>query len=156
MNLIDYERRKRSLEANLEEGIELLRAGFRAQMRALDLVWMASPENQDPIPARLDAHAAEARALALLPPPVGPEPAAPAKRTRRPAGELYNQVLAALDRMPEVFDREDLLPLLDPAPHRSSLSRIMDDLRWSGVLERVEEGQGTRPSRFRRKEGEPE
>src|SRR5262245_22929832 len=103
MNQSEYERRKRSLEANLEEGIELLRAGFRAQMRALDLVWMASPENREPIPVRLEPQAAELAPVSLLPPPP-PAPAPPARKKRRPAGELYNQVVEALARMPEVFD----------------------------------------------------
>ncbi|HYN22787.1 MAG TPA: hypothetical protein VE078_17635 [Thermoanaerobaculia bacterium] len=40
----EYERRKGRLEEQLRAGIELMESAYRAQVRALDLVWMVQAE----------------------------------------------------------------------------------------------------------------
>src|SRR5215203_577393 len=40
----EYERRKQRIEEQLRAGIELMESAHRAQMRALDLVWMVQAE----------------------------------------------------------------------------------------------------------------
>jgi len=152
MNQADYERRKQYIEQELEATIELVRAGARAQLRALDMVWMTSPENSAPVPVFLDPPSAP-RPAPLLLAPVEAAPAAPAApvRKRRPAAELYYEVCDALEKVPEVFDRTDLLALLETRPERSSLYRVLEDIRRQGRIEVVEKGRGIHPDTYRRK-----
>jgi hypothetical protein len=42
----EYERRKGRLEEQLRAGIELMESAYRAQVRALDLVWMVQAEEE--------------------------------------------------------------------------------------------------------------
>ena len=52
----EYERRKQRIEEQLRAGIELMESAYRAQIRALDLVWMVQAEEDaeapSPPPAR--------------------------------------------------------------------------------------------------------
>src|SRR4051812_37521413 len=112
----EYQRRKRHLEEQLRQGAELLQAAFR---EALDLVWLAAADKDSALPR-------------AAPGPVktspSPPPAAPA-RPRQKRGQLWNDVDAVLDRLPEVFDRDDLVKALGYEPDRSALHRVMSGLR---------------------------
>lgn len=46
MDSSEYDHRQRQLAEEEERALELIRSGFRAQRRALDLVWMTSPQNR--------------------------------------------------------------------------------------------------------------
>jgi hypothetical protein len=158
MNQAECERRKQHIEGELEIAIEILRAGARAQVRALDMVWMASPENRAPSPLFLDSPllpAVDRRLLAAPEPEEGDEPEAPPPpppvRKRRGAAELYYEVFDLLEHLPETFDRTDFLPRLKPRPERSSLYRVLEELRREGWIEVAEIGRGTVPSTYRRK-----
>jgi hypothetical protein len=150
----DYERRKQVLDEQLEEGIELLRSSHRAQRNALDLVWMASPQNRKGVvlPFELPAGpraAAEPVAAAPPSPPVSPIPIA--KKRWRP-GELREAIEAALEKVPREFTRTDLIAALGSEPDRGSLYRIVEELRQDGALELLEGGRGQYPSRYRKLE----
>jgi hypothetical protein len=125
-------------------GIELVEAGYRARVATLEQ-------------ARADATGARAE----TPPPEGqgsamvPETPAPPRRRkssvrRRPRRTLYDEVVAALDRVPEVFTKDDLAPKLGDPPDRSSLFRILDSLVYEGRLKMVARGSGRLPTRYRR------
>ena len=151
MNQSEYERRRQHLEVELEAALELVHAAFRTQFRALDVVWMNSPENGGAVAIVYDPPRAP-RPLALFPAPADPATAPAPIQKRRGISELYNQVLDALDSLPEVFDRTDLLAVLDPRPKRSSLYKILEEMRYAGVIDRVQAGTGTVPSQYRRKD----
>lgn len=141
----EYERRKQDLESQLEAGIELLRAGARAQRTALDLVWTASPSNPRAGVLPFEIPLAQRPA-----PPPPPPPPPPERRKRWGAGQLRAAVEAALQKVPEEFDRTDLLAALGANPDRGSLYRILDDLRLEGAIERLQSGSGQSPSRYRK------
>ncbi len=157
----EYERRRKELDGQEEAAVELIRSAFRAQRNALDLVWMASPENRS------------RGGLPLLPPPapepprpsVPPElpvpvlppspPAVPVKRRWRP-GELRTAVQEALTKVPEEFDRGDLVAALGVEPERGSLYRVVEDFVRAGWLERALSGTGRTGTRYRKLDGRRE
>lgn len=139
----EYEHQKRLLDEQLQAGIELLEAAHRQQRRALDLVWMTMAEGDVAqglaVPALLAA--APPRNREALPPPE--------KSVRRPPGELQAEVEAALERLPESFDRNNLLALLDGEPDRSSLFRVLQEMTDAGRLRVEVRGEGRSPTRYR-------
>jgi hypothetical protein len=155
MNQGEYERRKRGLDDQLAAGIELLRAAHRTQLRALELVWMASPENPTPVPPGFErlAGAEPSPVLERVPATSSEKVPAASRRPLRPrlrAGVLIEAVETALDRLPEVFDSEDVLAVLEVTPERSSLYRVLDELRQEGTLEIERRGGGRYRTRYRR------
>jgi hypothetical protein len=174
MDQPEYERRQQQLDEEEERALELIRTGFRAQRRALDLVWMTSPQNRSGragLPGILDLASAAPPPPAPLatispfasPPPSLPAPAAtaplaplpppaPEAPPRRPAAELYNQIFDALERVPEVFDRTHLLPYLQPQPRRSSLHGALEEMCRDKLLRKERSGSGRVPSQYRRLE----
>jgi hypothetical protein len=125
----EYEARRRRLGEELRAAIELAEEGYRARLRTLDLAWQESAPGV-PLP--------------------GLEPPAKSRRQRRP-GELYAEVLGLLPRLPELFTKEDLAPLLTDPPNRASLYRALQELTWNGVLQQERRGHGTFATTYRQK-----
>jgi len=87
-----YDQRRRQLDTELRAGIDLLESAHRLQVHALDLAW--SMLSQEPL-----APAAPAAS------PARPPEKPPAKR--RPSN-LLDDLGAAVARLPEAFDRNDV------------------------------------------------
>jgi hypothetical protein len=138
----EFEQRKRRLEEQLQEGIELLKAGFRQQLRALEMVWMATTEVEDAPPRS----PAEARPEELAAPVR--TSAAPPSRPRQKSGQLWADIDAALDQVPEVFDRNDLIKALGYEPDRSALHRVMRGLLRSGAIVLKSRNAGKIPAKY--------
>jgi hypothetical protein len=130
----EYEQRKRRLEEQLAEGIELLRAGFRQQIRALDLVWMTTAAEDITLSAIPAAGMRREEPASSIRPSPEPQPAKPSRRPRLPAGKLWEDVDAVFDSLPQVFDRNDLLKALGYEPERSSLYRVVRELLRAGEI----------------------
>ena len=98
MNLGEYQRLRRQLDEELRVGMEMLHAGHQAKVEALDARWQ---EETEPAPASRPAT-----------PEPQPQPVAPAVSPSRrlEAGELLNDVEAALALMGEEFQEERSLP----------------------------------------------
>jgi hypothetical protein len=164
MHLAEFQRRQRSLDEQLAAGIELLRAAHRAQSRALELVWTASPENAGPaqlaslIPDEAAGTSSTSSGDEAAGTSSGPPPAAStAERGRRwGIGELEDRILDLLEDLPEAFDRGDVIAALGETPDRSSLYKVLERLRFSGVLEFARHGGGRVTSRYRRRAEEAE
>lgn len=134
----EYQRLRRQLDEELRVGLEMLQAGHRAKVEALDAKWQEEPE---PVPASLPAT-----------PEPQPEPvtSAPSRRGRLEAGELLNDVGAALALMGDEFLKTDLCRALGYEPHRSSLYRALRGLERDGILEIRTQGLGRRASFYRK------
>lgn len=137
----EYEHRKRRLEEQLEEGIEflkagfrrqlqegieLLRAGFRQQLRALDLLFMGEVLPSAPAEASHEEPAA-------VPVPAAPQ-LAESSRPRQKRGQLWTDIDAVLDDLPDVFNRHDLVKALGYEPDPSALHRVIHGLLRRGVI----------------------
>lgn len=118
--------------------MEMLHAGHQAKVEALDARWQ---EETGPAPASPPAT-----------PEPQPEPVTPvaSQRRRLEAGELVNDVEAALALMGEEFQKSDLCRALGYEPRRSSLHRALRELQRDGILEIRKQGLGRRASFYRK------
>lgn len=138
----EYERRRRALEAQLREDWELLRAGYQAKLRALEMLWLIPPGEALP-PAvavsetlRLSERLDSSETLPETAPPqsetvISPEPP---KETRR--GQVREEIEAAFAELPEEFDRRDVIRVLGYEPPRATLFRVLEQLvvdKWISV-----------------------
>jgi hypothetical protein len=138
----EYEQRKQRLEEQFREGTALLEAAHRQQLRALELVWMTTAEEDLAFGAGPTAEPAAV--------PRNPSPPAPPRPRRRGAGELEEEVGAALASVPEVFDRNDVCRVLGYEPDRGSLYRILQELVNGGTLTRQRRGSGKATTQYRK------
>jgi hypothetical protein len=138
----EYEQRKRRLEEQFREGTALLEAAHRQQLRALELVWMTTAEEDLAFGA---GPIAEPAAVSR-----NPSPPAPPRPRRRGAGELEEEVGAALASVPEVFDRNDVCRVLGYEPDRGSLYRILQELVDEGQLTLQRRGSGKATTQYRK------
>jgi len=130
----EFEQHKRALDDQLRLAMELLQAGHRSRVQALETAWRAS----------------EAGAAAGPEPRPDPEPDPP-PRVRQPAGSLYDEVLSALAQLPEEFDKNDVLRVLGYSPNRVSLFRVLQTLDYEGRIEMKRHGTGRTTSVFHKK-----
>jgi hypothetical protein len=147
VNQAEYQRLRRQLDEELRAGMEMLQAGHRAKVEALDA---QGQEDSGPRPA--------SRPVPPEPREEPPLPAAapPAERERLQAGELLDDIQAALEQVGDEFLKSDLCRALGYEPHRSSLHRAIRDLENEGVLEVQRQGLGRRASRYRKTGREPQ
>lgn len=139
----EYEQRKQRLETQLREGISLLESAHRQQVRALELVWMTTAEEDLPFPTKPNESQGEPAAPA-------PPPEIPSRPRRRSAGELDGEVETALLSVPETFDRNDICRALGYAPDRGSLYRILQRLTQEGALTLRHRGSGKSPTIYKK------
>jgi len=135
-----YEEQKRRLAEQHRSLVEMVDSAYQTQLRALDMVWrmMSGEGSGDPHPAPAPPAA----------PPQAAAPAPPARRRRR-AGELNEEVLAALAHLPELFAFSDVCRALGYNPDRGSLYRVLQDLKELGYIALHSRGMGTQPTRYR-------
>jgi hypothetical protein len=145
----DHERFRRQLEEQLRADAQLLYAAYCAKLNAYETLHQLQGGLGD-----LDPRLLLPADLPLRLPPGPPAPAAsapaPAPRRRRKVNELYNAVHAALDQLPEVFDRGDICALLGYEPHRASLYGVLRSLVEGGWIAREEQGVGPVSNRYRK------
>lgn len=102
----ELEQRRRALEKQLEEDLELVRAAHEVKLRALERLAEPTPE--------------ESR-------PASPPPPASSAQVTTP-GSVRRDLEAALDTLPPVFDRADIYRALGYEPPRTTLGRALDEL----------------------------
>lgn len=129
----EYEARRRRLDEELRAAMELLKAGHLAQVQMLDLLWKMATDGTE-IPTT----------------PATPPPPAPQRRPRRRGrGELVDEVIDLLPRLPEVFTKDDVEQALAEPADRSSLFRVLQELQGSGWFKLDRPGQGRYPTAYR-------
>jgi hypothetical protein len=141
----EYETRKRRLDEQLRAGVELLESAHRQQVRALDLVWMTTAE--EPLAFPLPPAEAPPRPE---PQPAAAPPAPPPKPRRRGDWEFQEEVEAALARVPDVFDRNDICQTLGYNPDRATLYRALLLLTEKGLTVIEKLGGGRTSTRYRK------
>lgn len=125
----EFEERRRRLDEELRTGIELLEASHRVRVRALEHLWREEEEGKDGA--------------------VSPREAVPAAKLRRPAWQLHNAVVRALEHLPEVFSKDELCRVLGETPDRRALFRVMQDLIVEKRLEIAKRGSGRFSTSYR-------
>ena len=156
----EYEQRRRALETQFREDVELLRAGYQAKLRALEMLWMASPG--EALPSAASA-ATETRRLSemleasetlqvgetlpqseTVPSPETPE--TPAREVRR--GQVREEIEAAFESLPEEFDRQDVIRVLGYEPPRATLFRVLNQLVSESWLSIASYSMGRSSTRY--------
>jgi hypothetical protein len=127
----EFDQRKQRLEEQLQEGIELLRAGFHQQLRALELVWGNTAEGAEALASAPPAGTRREQPAAPVQTSAAPPPATPSSSKR---GQLWRDIDAILDDLPQVFNRDDLVKALGYEPDPSALHRALRGLRRAGVI----------------------
>lgn len=124
----EYEERLRALEAQLQADIAMVQAGHEARVRSLESLWQAAKAG--------DEKAAVPAAAPAVPAAAPAAPAAPPKPAR-PPGTTYDDLLDALPRLPEEFDKRDVIRVLGYKPPYSTLLRALKFLKESGEITAV-------------------
>jgi hypothetical protein len=144
----ELEQRKRLLEEQRQAGHQLVEASYYHQLRTLELAWMAASLGAG---SSLEIPMA---AAPQLPPPAPaasiPTPLPEPRRRRRSAWELFDAVAQALDRVPEVFDRNDICREIGETPDRASLYRTFRQLLAEGAIVLLQRGSGNIPTTYRK------
>jgi hypothetical protein len=154
----EYEERRRRIDEQHEATIALIQAGRLAQIRALDLVWLASAAGGVPLLPQVEALALGSPARLLeagttgdrgVPPPAAvPEPSAPPPR--RKAWDVIGQIEQVFEGLPEVFDHHDLNRALGYELDRGVARRNLKLLIEDGVLAPEESENGRFRLRYRK------
>jgi len=144
----EYEQSKARIQEQHRAAVELMDAAFKAQLRALDLVWMVqSGEGGSGF-----------EIVAVPAAPAAPCPAkqeGPEKPRRKSSPEVARDIVAAYWRFPERFTRHDVLKALDYEPERAALFRALKDVVEWGHIRVEEAGSGHNPTVYRRTPKKP-
>jgi hypothetical protein len=133
MDKDNYERSKARLAEQRRSAIEMVEAGYQAQLRALELYWTlqnGGTEVSEPLEVTFDGPAS------------GPPSGKPAPR--RSAPEVDADVRAAFPLFPETFTVRDAYRALGYQPYRSALYLSLRKLVEEGLVRVLEPGSGHR------------
>ncbi|MFL6199722.1 MAG: hypothetical protein ACJ76J_11125 [Thermoanaerobaculia bacterium] len=135
MTRSEYEARRRRLDEELRIVLEAVQAGHQARVQLLELMWGMSntgaPEPEAP------------PAAAPMPPEPEPRP------RRRGAGELLDELMEILPRLPERFTKDDIESALKEPADRASLFRLLRELERNGWIRTETPGRGRNPAVYR-------
>jgi hypothetical protein len=131
MKRSEYEERRRALEETFEAEIATVRAAQQIRRRAFEALWRADLEDDEP---------SQAPAAPSMPPP--------------PPLHLAAALEEILPRLPEVFDKDDVVRLLGWNPARATLFRNLQGLVFSGRLKVERYGAGRATTTYRKKADE--
>ncbi|HZF11719.1 MAG TPA: hypothetical protein VFE33_23275 [Thermoanaerobaculia bacterium] len=115
----DFERYRQRLEEQLRTDMGLLYEAYLAKLRAYQTVERLRGEADGEL-SPASGLSIELPAVPPNPKPAAPPPQAPPRRSQ--PYEVIDSIREALPRLPEVFDRFDVLAALDFEPRRSTLS----------------------------------
>lgn len=136
MTRSEYEARRRRLDEELHIAMDLLKAGHRARVQMLDLMWSTAVEGT------ATPSAPEPEPIPAAPPPPEPE----VKFRRRGPGELVDEVIALLPRLGERFTKDDVENGLEEPADRASIYRVLRELEAAGWLWTEQSGKGRNPT----------
>ena len=150
----EYERHKRRIEEQCCVGVELLESARKAQIRALDLVWMLQGQGDGGIAASLREPVVSVFEPSAPTSPAAPEPLPPADRPHpRSVPETDAQIREGFSRLPKTFTRRDVCEMLGYEPDRGVLYRILQALVEEGALQVGTPGSGQRATVYRKTQG---
>lgn len=146
----EYERLRRAIEQQYTAGLELLREGYEAKLRALEKLAPAPEKDRRETLALEGTTAVETQTDPQIPLEAQgvtlPVTQTLASETR-PSGVMYD-ILDVFPRLPQVFDRRDIADLLGYMPSRTAVHRATSRLIDALKIAMVEAGEGRRPSKY--------
>jgi hypothetical protein len=144
----EYERYRQQLDAQLRADVELVYEAYRAKLRAYETVARARGEDFTPLSA---AELPPGLRPAPAPTPAAPPTPAPATAPPRSRDhQVEGSVLAAIETLPALFDKFDLVKALGFEPRRSTLHRVLKLLVRDETLHVETEAAGRYPTVYRK------
>jgi hypothetical protein len=144
----EYEERRSALEEQHRADVALLTAAHELRLRSLERLWRedagGEPQGAPPAP------------FAVAAPPVAtvrgavPEAEPPVAQPKTVRYSVVNDLDEALDELPEVFDRHDILRALGYVPPRTTLLRALQMLMREGAIAAVGISSGGVKTRYRK------
>ena len=152
MDTQEYERRRRALESQLQADLELVRAGHQARLRALEQIWLTSSgDGAAKAEAPTEPPLSEtARSETAASETISSETADPKPLRSHRRGDTLNDLRAALPRLPEIFEREDIYRTLGYTPARATLYRALWTLESEGELAFARHSDGGVRAQYRK------
>jgi len=159
MDRDEYERRRRALEELYQADLRFLRAAHESRVRSLEALWLSLDGGAAALPVQSATLLLGPEAAPQpIPEPALPEPAAapavppvpdlPAVRPRNP--NLRTALEEILPALPEVFIKKDVVEALGWAPSRSSIQRVLSEMKRDGFIQFASFSDGRKPSRYRK------
>jgi leucyl aminopeptidase (aminopeptidase T) len=144
----EYRKLRRALEEQREADLELIRAGYRAKLHALDMLWERPPvPDERALPA---APETQPRAETRKPDETR-GPAAPESATRTIViNSVQEEIEKILPRLPEIFDKRDIVRTLGWEPHRATLHRALETLQTEKKIAVQTRSRGRHPAQYRK------
>ncbi|HEV2853439.1 MAG TPA: hypothetical protein VHC97_11605 [Thermoanaerobaculia bacterium] len=149
----EYERRRRSIEEQLQADLELIRAGYQAKLRALETIWLSSaegdgeasaePSNETVLRETVPGETVLSETVQSAPP--ASEAAFAVRR-----GDPRSSVDAVLQDLPEVFEKRDIFQALGYKIPRATLYRVLSDLQMDKKIAIAAYSQGGRRTQYRK------
>lgn len=153
MKAREYERRRRALDEQLHADLNLIRAGYDAKLRALEIIWLASDEadavssetvHQETIPSEM----VQSETVLSETVPTEMPDQAPAREVQR--GDVLSDFLAALPDLPEVFEKKDVYQALGYVPPRATLYRVIWRLKEDKKIAIARHSEGRIRTQYRK------
>jgi hypothetical protein len=142
----EFEKLRARLEEQLRLDVEMLYEAHRVKLRAFDTIRQARAELEGS--ERPPVSSTERRPPPAFTPLAAP-PAPPVK-TRGEAWSVLAGVHTALGKLPEEFDKYDLVRALGQEPSKATLARALDTLCKEKIIAISKQGTGRTPARFRK------
>ena len=129
----EYRKLRRALEEQRDADLELIQAGHRAKLHALDML-RQTPDDETQKPMETQ----------------NPAETEPVTNKATPATNVHDAIEAILPSLPDVFDKKDVIRLLGWEPHRATLHRALHYLRIGRTIAVETLGQGRHATRYRK------
>jgi|SRR4051812_48731298 len=136
----EYERTKTRLAEQRRSAMEMVEAGYQAQLKALELYWTlqgGKGEAAQSVEVSSSGPAAAPPSEQAAPPAAEPEP-------QRSAPEVDADVRATFPLFPETFTVRDAYRALGYQPYRSALYLSLRKLVQEGLVRILDPGSGRR------------
>jgi len=136
----EYERTKTRLAEQRRSAMEMVEAGYQAQLKALELYWSLQSGKSEV------SHSIEASSSGPAAAPASGQGTPPAEEaeTRRSAPEVDADVRATFPLFPETFTVRDAYRALGYQPYRSALYLSLRKLVQEGLVRILDPGSGRR------------
>jgi leucyl aminopeptidase (aminopeptidase T) len=144
----EYRKLRRALEEQREADLELIRAGYRAKLHALDMLWERPPASEE---RALPAAPATQPTAETRKPSETRGPAAPETVTHTIViNSVQEEIEKVLPHLPEVFDKTDIVRTFGWVPHRATLHRALATLQEEKKIALHSRSLGRHPARYRK------
>jgi hypothetical protein len=151
MTQAEFEKLRARLEEQLRLDVEMLYEAHRVKLRAFETIRQARAELEgSERPSVSTISNLEPRPPVLAHPAARPAPVAPAVKTRGEAWSVLDEIVDVLGKLPDEFDKYDVVRAIGQSPSKATLARALETLRKEDVLAISKEGFGRYPARYRK------